>query len=106
MSTFQSNLRSSGHSTPSVPLCQTCGKMHSGLCHRITGAFFQCGQTGHLRRDCPQVPRGQNRGLVQPVAPSSSSLANQSRGDAVRSGGRGSRGRGTGGRGSGSAGRG
>ena len=83
-----------------------CGKMHSGLCHRITGTCFQCGQTGDLRRDYPQVPRGQGRGLVQSIALSSSPLANKSRGDAVRSAGRGSRGRGAGGRGSGSVGRG
>ena len=57
----------------------------------MTGAYFQCGQTGHFRRDCLQVLRGQGRGLVQLVAPSSSFFAIQPRSDAVGSAGRGNK---------------
>ena len=76
-STFQSNLQSFEYSAPSTPLCQMCGKMYYGLCHRVIGACLWCSQTGHLRRDCPQVPRGKSQGVVPSIAPSSSSFANQ-----------------------------
>ncbi|KAL8261288.1 hypothetical protein R6Q59_025337 [Mikania micrantha] len=32
--------------------CKRCGKTHHGTCYRLTGACFQCGQVGHLTRDC------------------------------------------------------
>ncbi|GJV77466.1 integrase, catalytic region, zinc finger, CCHC-type containing protein [Tanacetum coccineum] len=39
----------------SSPLCDTCGKLHSGkACHRVTGAFFTCGSTGYMARNCPK----------------------------------------------------
>ncbi|XP_028109546.1 uncharacterized protein LOC114308203 [Camellia sinensis] len=44
----------------SVPVCSECGRRHRGVCHRLSGACFRCGKTGHLIRDCPQGNRQNN----------------------------------------------
>nr|GEV38786.1 putative reverse transcriptase domain-containing protein [Tanacetum cinerariifolium] len=37
----------------SSPPCNICGKLHPGkACHRATGACFECGDVGHLAKDC------------------------------------------------------
>ncbi|GJS27288.1 zinc finger, CCHC-type, retrotransposon gag domain protein [Tanacetum coccineum] len=37
----------------SFPPCDIYGKLHPGkTCHRVTGAYFTCGSTGHMARDC------------------------------------------------------
>ncbi|GKB19136.1 zinc finger, CCHC-type, retrotransposon gag domain protein [Tanacetum coccineum] len=37
----------------SSPSCNLCGKFHPGkACHRATGACFECGEVGHLAKDC------------------------------------------------------
>ncbi|XLU55833.1 hypothetical protein S245_005352, partial [Arachis hypogaea] len=47
----------SNQTRPTKSYCQQCGIYHSGICFKATGACFGCGQSGHLRRDCPN-PRG------------------------------------------------
>ena len=37
-----------------------CGKVHGGTC-QWDNVYFQCGQTGHLRRDCLYRESGQTR---------------------------------------------
>ncbi|GJU37044.1 putative reverse transcriptase domain-containing protein [Tanacetum coccineum] len=40
----------------SSPPCNICGKLHPGkACHRATGAFFECGEVGHLAKDCKKA---------------------------------------------------
>nr|GEY49099.1 hypothetical protein [Tanacetum cinerariifolium] len=47
----------------SSPLCDICRKPHSGkACHRVTGACFTCGLTGHMARDFPKNGGNGGRG--------------------------------------------
>ncbi|XP_022024899.1 uncharacterized protein LOC110925241 [Helianthus annuus] len=45
------------------PRCATCGKPHSGVCRRAEHLCFNCGDAGHLVKECPKFnPRANNRG--------------------------------------------
>ncbi|GJW70503.1 putative reverse transcriptase domain-containing protein, partial [Tanacetum coccineum] len=47
----------------SSPPCDTCGKLHpSKACHRVTGACFTCGSTGHMAKDSPKNGGNSSRG--------------------------------------------
>nr|GEZ99750.1 hypothetical protein [Tanacetum cinerariifolium]GEZ99784.1 hypothetical protein [Tanacetum cinerariifolium] len=47
----------------SSPLCDTYGRLHPGrACHRITGACFSFGLTGHMAKDCPKNSGSGNKG--------------------------------------------
>ena len=34
--------------------CAKCGRAHNGKCKQGTNAYFSCGKSGHMVRDCPQ----------------------------------------------------
>ncbi|KAJ8763987.1 hypothetical protein K2173_004852 [Erythroxylum novogranatense] len=42
---------------PPPPKCEHCGFLHRGECRRLTGACFNCGQKGHIARQCPKPDR-------------------------------------------------
>ncbi|XP_057416627.1 uncharacterized protein LOC130711144 [Lotus japonicus] len=97
----------------SIP-CPTCGRFHSGACLGDSRACYQCGQTGHIRRDCPLTvahPSSSHASAPGGAALASSHTSATSVRPSGSASGRGSGvsqqgGRGTGGRGQGQAGRG
>ena len=101
----QVSRQSSGQVERVRPPCQTCGKLHSGQCRLGARTCFQCGQVGHLKRDCPQLQRGSSQGSVQPALPSTPIAAQPVRQFPTQPG-RGNGGRGQGGRTQGQPGRG
>ena len=38
------------------PKCTRCRKRHWGICYKGMGVCYSCGQAGHERKTCPQVP--------------------------------------------------
>ena len=40
------------------PKCTRCRKRHWGICYKGMGVCYSCGQAGHERKTCPQVPGG------------------------------------------------
>ena len=45
------------------PVCKVCGKGHSGQCRYSSIVFYQCGQVGHISKNCPQ------KGAQPPTTP-------------------------------------
>lgn len=37
-----------------TPICLTCGKFHHGACRHARFICNRCGQTSHIKRECPQ----------------------------------------------------
>ncbi|EOY08397.1 Gag protease polyprotein [Theobroma cacao] len=52
----RSAMTGSGKSFGGSDRCRNCGNYHSGLCRGPTRCF-QCGQTGDIRSNCPQLGR-------------------------------------------------
>ena len=42
-----------GSTAPTYPVCAQCSRRHTGECRRGSGACYNCGEQGHIRRDCP-----------------------------------------------------
>ncbi|XP_028103263.1 uncharacterized protein LOC114302437 [Camellia sinensis] len=57
---------SSSQSSGCAPVCTQCGRRHRGVRHRVSGACFRYGKTGHMIRDCLIGSENANR----PVASS------------------------------------
>ncbi|KAJ1438716.1 Zinc finger, CCHC-type [Sesbania bispinosa] len=92
--------------------CPTCGRHHTGVCFGDSRVCYQCGQPGHIRRDCPvAVTHPSSSHASAPAALASSQAPSAPVRQLGDSFGRGSgvaqqRGRGSGGRGQAQAGRG
>ncbi|PWA90290.1 hypothetical protein CTI12_AA101280 [Artemisia annua] len=55
---------------PPPPTCPSCGKAHSGTCHRVSGTCFECGSLDHKVKFCPKVTSIVAAGSSQPSSSS------------------------------------
>ncbi|KAL2526534.1 DNA/RNA polymerase superfamily protein [Abeliophyllum distichum] len=65
------------------PQCQLCGRFHLGECLRGAGVCYQCGQVGHMKRDCPDRPQGSGAPQVQPGVSAARQAQNQNQNTGV-----------------------
>ncbi|XP_028120019.1 uncharacterized protein LOC114317460 [Camellia sinensis] len=54
-SSIGDNTKRGSSGSVGIPTCRECGKQHWGICRRVSGACFKCGQKGHLAKSCPQA---------------------------------------------------
>ncbi|XP_028078734.1 uncharacterized protein LOC114280555 [Camellia sinensis] len=67
---------SSSQSGGSTLNCTQYGRRHRGVCHRVSGACFQCGKTGNIIKDCPIGSESVNRPVASSAGSASGSKAN------------------------------
>nr|XP_048320360.1 DNA-binding protein HEXBP-like [Ziziphus jujuba var. spinosa]XP_048322428.1 DNA-binding protein HEXBP-like [Ziziphus jujuba var. spinosa]XP_048322555.1 DNA-binding protein HEXBP-like [Ziziphus jujuba var. spinosa]XP_048322719.1 DNA-binding protein HEXBP-like [Ziziphus jujuba var. spinosa]XP_048322721.1 DNA-binding protein HEXBP-like [Ziziphus jujuba var. spinosa]XP_048325032.1 DNA-binding protein HEXBP-like [Ziziphus jujuba var. spinosa]XP_048325074.1 DNA-binding protein HEXBP-like [Ziziph len=60
------------------PFCRRCNRAHHGIC-QFEGVCFQCGQAGHIKRNCPYGEAGV-LGASPPSHQASGSRGQSSRG--------------------------
>jgi hypothetical protein len=41
------------YSSGTTTACSVCGRFHSGTCFNDVRECFQCGQRGHIKKNCP-----------------------------------------------------
>jgi hypothetical protein len=46
-------VQSHKHSSGTTSACSVCGRFYSGTCSNDNGECFQCGQRGHIKKNCP-----------------------------------------------------
>ncbi|CAH9146940.1 unnamed protein product, partial [Cuscuta epithymum] len=56
------NRYDSGSQAPGTPRCKNCNRSHLGKCHDPPRCF-QCGNTGHMKMNCPQLSGARASGL-------------------------------------------
>ncbi|XP_028067159.1 uncharacterized protein LOC114269967 [Camellia sinensis] len=67
---------SSSQSGGSTPNYAQYRRRHKGVCHRVSGACFWCGKTGHMIKDCPIGSESVNRPVASSAGSASRSKAN------------------------------
>ncbi|XP_060965197.1 uncharacterized protein LOC133034178 [Cannabis sativa] len=43
------------------PICPTCNRKHLGECKMKSGVCYNCGQLGHLKKNCPKGQKKENQ---------------------------------------------
>ncbi|CAI0472810.1 unnamed protein product, partial [Linum tenue] len=69
-------------------ICPHCGNQHVGVCRRVTGGCFRCGDTSHFLRDCPHMSES------RPAGSQTTIQGSRRTGGSVRGSGRGGNNRG------------